>query len=147
MSMKNGLLLCCGLAISFFSNNDVKAQAVDSSINEAGVKMYKFRQRMPQFRGELGAWIGQQLRYPDSARAQHIEGRVMLAFRINEQGRVDSVQVTGSAHPLLDAEAVRMVRSMPRWIPGRNAADNKRIKTWFTLPVTFELDEAPSHSR
>ena len=131
---------CFGLLLSLFSNKSAKAQAADSSINEDGVKVYKFIQRVPQFRGDLNGYMLRNLRYPDSARARGIEGRVLVSFVVDARGHVDSVHVKDSVHPLLDAEAVRVVRKMPRWVPGLNKPDNRRIITYMTLPVTFMLD-------
>ena len=140
MSILRQLSLSLIFLVSLIQHKTTNAQASDSFINDAGVKMYKFVEQVPQFRGDLGTYLSNNLRYPDSARIKGIQGRVKLQFLITERGQVDSIKVLESVHPLLDAEAVRIVKKMPRWTPGRSIPDNKKVKVWYMLPITFALD-------
>jgi protein TonB len=93
---------------------------------------------MPGFDGDLMQYMIANLRYPDQARKNNIQGRVLVQFVVRKDGRVADAKIAKSANPLLDAEALRVVRIMPKWIPGRQ--DGKPVDVYFTLPVTFKLD-------
>ena len=94
----------------------------------------------PRFNGgdptrEFGKWINMRLIYPEEARAEGITGRVMVQFIILADGNVTNVRVIKSAHPLLDAEAVRVISSSPKWEPGFQ--DGKPVNVVFSYPVSF----------
>lgn len=94
----------------------------------------------PEFPGGqevMYRWLSDHISYPAEASRAGIQGRVVVEFDINKTGEIDYVQVVQSAHPALDAEAVRLVKSMPRWKPGRN--NNQPVIVTYTLPVSFKL--------
>ena len=96
----------------------------------------------PEFPGGMSAlatYIKENLRYPEEAKQKGIKGRVVLSFVIGSDGSISDVKVMRSVHPLLDAEAVRLVESMPKWIPGKQMG--KVIRTRYNLPVLFRLTE------
>ena len=74
-------------------------------------------------------------RYPEEAKNAGILGRVLIGFIVETNGSIDGVTVLRPVHPLLDAEAVRVISAMPRWSPG--LVDGKPVKTRVKLPVTF----------
>lgn len=80
--------------------------------------------------------LARRTRYPTEARRRGFEGKVCLQFVVSEEGAVENVTVTRSAHPLLDAEAVRAVRAS-RFTPGRR--DGVPVRVRFSLPVQFRL--------
>ena len=82
-------------------------------------------------------YLARNIRYPANAKNDLIEGRVILQFIVDEKGRLSDVKVARSVEPSLDAEAVRVVKSMPRWNPG--IEKGKAVKVRYTLPVTFRL--------
>lgn len=89
---------------------------------------------MPEFRGGhvgLLKFFHDNVRYP----ATSAEGKVFISFRVTETGQVRNARVVRSAHPLLDAEALRVVRLMPAWQPGRQ--QNRPVEVSYTFPVTF----------
>ncbi len=86
---------------------------------------------------ELMQWIRTNLRYPDDARENNIEGRVVVKLVIEKDGRVTNVKVVKGVREDLDNEAVRLCESMPRWSPGKN--NGIAVRSYFTLPVTFRL--------
>lgn len=95
---------------------------------------------MPQFKGGLEAlmrYIGENLRYPTEAAKAGIQGRVVVKFVITELGKVTNIEVKKGLSPECDAEAVRVVKSMPKWIPGMQ--DGKPVKVDFTIPISFIL--------
>ncbi len=103
-------------------------------------KVYDVVEQMPCFPGgetAMATWIKQHLQYPDEARRNSIEGRVILTFIVERDGSTTDFKVVRAVHPALDAEAVRLLRTMPRWIPGRQYGVAARVK--YTIPVTFRL--------
>ena len=103
-------------------------------------KVYDVVEQMPSFPGGMKAmmdYLARNIRYPANAKNDLIEGRVILQFIVDEKGRLSDVKVVKSVEPYLDAEAVRVVKSMPRWNPGMQ--NGKAVKVRYTLPVTFRL--------
>lgn len=95
----------------------------------------------PQFPGgdkALMEWLGENLHYPQQAAKEHATGRVLVNFVINTDGSTDEVKVLRSAHPSLDEEAMRVIKIMPKWEPGKK--DGKVVRVRYTLPVTFKLN-------
>jgi protein TonB len=102
-------------------------------------QIFKFVEQMPAFEGDLQAYLGSHLRYPDDARESGTEGRSVIQFVVNEDGSISGVEVVRSAgSSSLDAEAKRVVSGMPKWKAGKQ--QGKAVKVYFTLPVTFKLD-------
>lgn len=103
---------------------------------------------MPAFPGgemELYRRIREGTRYPKEALRTGITGRVMVHFVVEKDGRVDSVWVPRGVHPLLDAEAVRVVRGLSGWSPG--TMDGRPVRVLFRLPITFTMDPAVAEKR
>lgn len=86
---------------------------------------------------EFRKYIGLNLRYPEEAASKKITGRVIIQFAIDNKGHVVDVEVMNDAHPLLAAEAIRVVKSSPRWKPGLQRG--KPVKVLFTFPISFGL--------
>jgi protein TonB len=94
--------------------------------------------RFPEFPGGTEAvrkYIELTVKYPIQAQKQKIHGRVIISFDVNKQGEVDNIKVENSIDPLLDAEAVKAVQSMPRWKPGMR--HGKPVIVKFVIPVNF----------
>ena len=103
-------------------------------------KVYDVVEQMPSFPGGMKAmmdYLARNIRYPANAKNDLIQGRVILQFIVDKKGRLSDVKVARSVEPSLDAEAVRVVKSMPRWNPGMQ--NGKAVKVRYTLPVTFRL--------
>ena len=97
-------------------------------------------EEMPIFPGgelALRKFIAYSLRYPVVAQEHGIQGKVYVSFVIDKEGYVRDIKITKSVAPSLDNEAIRVVRKMPRWTPGRS--DGKPVDVFFTVPVTFLL--------
>jgi|WetSurMetagenome_2_1015567.scaffolds.fasta_scaffold246561_2 periplasmic protein TonB len=97
-------------------------------------------EKMPQFPGgeeALLAFIKNNLKYPAVAAEIGIQGRVVLRFVINTDGNVTDINVIRSLSKECDNEAVRVVKLMPKWIPG--SQDGKNVPVYFTLPFVYKL--------
>ena len=97
-------------------------------------------EEMPQYPGGNAAlmeFLGNNIKYPVVAEENGIQGRVVVTFVIERDGSVTDVKVEKSVDPSLDKEAIRVVKSMPRWIPGKQDGSPVRVK--YTMPVTFKL--------
>lgn len=99
-------------------------------------------EEMPQFPGgedELIRFISDNLRYPAVASEMGIEGRVIIRFVVSKNGEVGSVEVIRSLDPSCDKEASRVVRMMPKWIPGRQ--NGRSVPVYYTIPIVFRLQK------
>ncbi len=97
-------------------------------------------EQMPEFPGgivQFMKWITRNLHYPPQAQQQKIQGKVVVSFIINKDGSVSAPAIVKSAGPLLDGEAMRVVKMMPRWKPG--IQDGKPCRTMFAVPINFVL--------
>ena len=96
---------------------------------------------MPEFKGgmkELMKYIAENIKYPDQAKADRLQGNVEVHFNINQNGKVENVEVQKATYQLLDAEASRVINAMPNWIPGKQ--DGKPVNVSFIIPIQFTLN-------
>ena len=95
---------------------------------------------MPQFPGGQIAmlqYLMKNIKYPEQAMKEGIQGRVTVRFIVEKDGSISDVKPVLSVHPLLNKEAVRVVESMPKWTPGKQ--NGKPVRVRFNLPVMFKL--------
>lgn len=103
-------------------------------------EVFQVVENMPEFPGgeaELMKFLRQNIKYPEQAQKDSIQGRVIVQFTIKKTGEVSSTTVVRSVSPELDAEAIRVVKSMPDWKPGEQKGEPVNVK--FTLPIQFRL--------
>ncbi len=101
----------------------------------------------PEFPGGSAAmmdFIAENIRYPKEAHEKGIQGRVITNFIVKKDGSIDSVQIVRGIDPLLDAEAIRVLESMPAWKPGKQRGQPVNVRV--TLPVVFRLDKNTENS-
>ena len=99
---------------------------------------------MPRFPGgEAGLmrYLQENIKYPPEAAKNDIEGRVIVQFIIDKTGQVGEVKVVRPISEELDAEAVRVVKTLPKFEPGRQ--DGEAVSVWYTLPISFKLQSKP----
>ena len=104
-------------------------------------EIFQVVEEQPMFPGgmqEMMKFLQQNIKYPKEAQEQGKQGRVIVQFVVNKDGSITGDSVVRSVDPLLDAEALRVVRSMPNWTPGKQRGKEVRVR--FTLPVSFRLD-------
>jgi len=96
---------------------------------------------MPSFNGgdvnNFRTWVQTSLKYPEIAAENGISGRVFVQFAVNAKGDVVDAKVVRSADPALDKEAIRVIMSSPKWVPGKQRG--KSVKVQYTLPIVFVL--------
>nr|WP_320057467.1 M56 family metallopeptidase [uncultured Bacteroides sp.] len=101
---------------------------------------YQVVEEMPKFPGgqeALMRYIAMNVKYPVDAQRAKTQGRVILQMVIDEQGNVTSPSIIRSVSPSIDAEAIRVIMSMPQWLPGKNKGEAVKVK--YTIPITFKL--------
>lgn len=96
---------------------------------------------MPQYPGgpiAMLKYIMENIKYPEQAMKEGIQGRVTVRFIVEKDGSISNVRPVLSVHPLLNKEAVRVVESMPKWSPGKQ--NGKPVRVRFNVPVMFKLN-------
>ena len=107
---------------------------------EEETKVFDVVEQMPSFPGGPSAlmqYLSSNIKYPVVAEENGVQGRVVCTFVVERDGSITDVRVIKSVDPSLDKEAVRVVKSMPKWIPGKQNGSAVRVK--YTVPVTFRL--------
>ena len=103
-------------------------------------QVFAIVEKLPQFTGgekAINEFISKTLQYPVIAQENGIQGKVVCSFIINQDGSVTDAEVVSGVDPSLDREALRIVRSMPKWTPGMQRVKAFRVK--YTMPVIFTL--------
>ena len=107
---------------------------------EVANKVFDVVEEMPSFpggQGALMAFLSSNIKYPVVAQENGVQGRVIISFVVERDGSISDVKVARSVDPSLDREAQRVVKSMPRWTPGKQNGQTVRVK--YTVPVVFRL--------
>ena len=103
-------------------------------------KVFDVVEEQPSFPGGQGAlmqWLSDNIKYPVIAAENGIQGRVIVQFVVSKTGSISNVNVVRGVDPSLDKEAVRVVKAMPNWTPGKQNGTTVNVR--YTLPVTFKL--------
>lgn len=103
-------------------------------------KVFDVVEQMPSFPGGPSAlmeWLSNNVKYPVVAQENGVQGRVVVSFVVERDGSITDVKVVRGVDPSLDKEASRVVRAMPRWIPGKQNGSAVRVK--YNVPVAFRL--------
>ena len=112
-----------------------KPQPVNST------RVYDVVEQMPSFPGGISGlrtYLNQNIRYPAEAQEICVQGRVVVSFVVGKDGHISDVTVLRSVDPSLDKEAIRVVRNMPRWTPGKQGGEPVRVR--YNVPVSFRLN-------
>lgn len=103
-------------------------------------EIFRAVEQMPTFPGGEGAllaYISSHIRYPAAAQENGIQGRVTVQFVVTKTGSIGEVKVVRSKDPDLDREAIRVVKTLPKFNPGR--MNGQPVSVWYTLPINFKL--------
>ena len=106
----------------------------------ADERVYDNYDEKPEFPGgsiALRDFLSSNIQYPAQAQREKIQGKVFVNFIINEDGTITNATMARGVHYLLDEEAIRVVKSMPKWTPGKQ--DGNPVKVSYTLPINFAL--------
>ena len=97
-------------------------------------------EEMPEYPGGTEAllnFLRENINYPEYCKENKIQGRVIVTFVVEKDGSIVEAEVVKSVNEELDAEALRVISSMPKWKPGKQRGENVRVK--YTVPVNFKL--------
>lgn len=108
-----------------------------------GGEIYTVVEQNPEFPGgddALVQWLGTHVQYPERAKEEKLEGRVFVTFVVERDGSISEVRVVAPREEMasLEEEALRVVRTMPKWKPGK--VRGKRVRVQFNLPIVFRLN-------
>lgn len=101
-------------------------------------KVYTAAEQMPQFPGgsaKLMQYINEHIVYPEEAKEKDLQGHVIVQFVVTKDGKIGDVRISRGIDPIIDNEAIRVIKSLPDFIPGRSRG--KCVNVWYTLPITF----------
>ncbi|MCR5245207.1 MAG: energy transducer TonB [Bacteroidales bacterium] len=116
-------------------------EEVEEEVVEEEAIPFQLVEQKPSFQGgdanAFSKWVNERLVYPEIAKENGIQGRVMLQFTVGADGKVSQVKVLRGVDPTLDKEAVRVVSSSPKWTPGKQR--DRAVKVTYTFPVIFQL--------
>ncbi len=104
--------------------------------------IYSSVDEFPEFPGGTNAmmnFLSSNLKYPESAKNNKQQGKVFISFVVEKDGGITDVKVMRGVCEDIDAEAIRVVKSMPKWKPGKQ--EGKPVRVHYTLPITFKLNE------
>jgi len=132
--MKTCALFFILFSISFFAKSQTDTKPKE--------EVLVFAEQMPEYPGGQDSMVGflkQNIIYPALAKNNWIEGRVLISFVLSADGKISDVEALTKRGWGLEEEAIRVVKLMPDWIPGKQ--NGKSVNVKFTLPVTFRLSK------
>lgn len=127
--------------ISFGEQKLFGVYSFDSVVEDVTIdkEVFVVVETMPIFPYEdVQGWIAKHVKYPKQAVAMGVQGKVFVQFIIEKDGLVSNVKVVKGVDELLNKEAIRVIKMMPKWIPGKQR--EKPVRVSFTLPIYFQLD-------
>ena len=110
----------------------------EAIVDENGV--HQVCEEMPEFPDgmqECMKWLGKNIKYPTIAQENGVQGRVIVQFVVTKEGNIEEPVVANGVDPYLDAEALRVIKAMPKWKPGKQRGKEVNVK--YTLPIHFRL--------
>ena len=116
------------------------ASAQKTVVSQKNEKVFDVVEQMPEYPGGMEAlfeFLKNNIKYPEDAQKQKVEGRVIATFVVETDGSISNIEVVKHAFPSLDAEAVRVIQAMPKWAPGKQKGQAVRVK--YTIPINFNL--------
>lgn len=147
----SALQLICGVAFSQAIETEMvppptqepEPKPKKPNVNESGEVVYDIVDEGAEYPGGMGAlkkYMSENLKYPETSKEKFIEGRCFLQFYILKDGSISNVKIKKGVTdcPECDVEAIRMVKSMPKWIPAK--INGQVVNSTYNLPVTFKLN-------
>lgn len=121
-------------------NETIEGADQESDGTEEEPLSFRVVEQIPEFPGGMGAfikWLSANLKYPESAKNRKIQGKVVVSFIVNKDGSISDEKVMKGINPLLDREALRVIKLMPKWKPG--VENDKPCRTLFAIPIVFKI--------
>ena len=109
-------------------------------VSQKNDQVFDVVEQMPEYPGGMQAlfeFLKENIKYPEDAQKQKVEGRVLAKFVVETDGSISNIEVVKHAFPSLDAEAVRVIQAMPKWSPGKQKGQAVRVK--YVVPINFNL--------
>lgn len=129
-------------------NKPDSAHIIASVTSGDGTTLYEIRYHSEaEFPGGLDSmyvWIEREMRYPEEAIRDKAQGRVLTEFQISKRGEIKNARLVRGRHPALDAEALRIIRNMPKWTPAYMYSDSTPVAVQYILPISFKLPSEPT---
>ena len=125
------------------SSDEGKYNTLISLQKEGEAQVFDVVEEMPEYPGGISAmmqYLSANVKYPEEAHKKGIQGRVIVTFVVGKDGSISDAKLMRRVDPLLDAEALRVTNSMPKWKPGRQNGEAVAVK--YTIPVTFKLNSS-----
>ena len=117
--------------ITFNNQLDINENAANVDIS----KVYDGADESPKFDGDMDSWIKANIKYPKDALEQGVGNRVVISFIVERDGSLSNIELVKRVMPSLDEEAIRLVKQMPRWKPGK--IKGVPVKVTRSIPITF----------
>jgi len=122
-------------------NNDKEGlNQVDETEEEPADKVFYIVQEMPSFQGKgqdgFRNWISEKVEYPKELADSSMSGKVFVSFVVEADGSVSTVKLIRGFNPVLDKQAIKLIQSSPKWVPGKRKG--KAVRVGFTFPVNFD---------
>jgi len=139
--LKTRLVKCALIFSAIFAFTSVSFATENEVIKFPKDTVFITIDKAPEFPGgmnALGQFFSDNIRYPAKARKNGEQGRVIVQFVIDETGKIIEVEIFHSVSPALDKEAIRLIKSMPKWTPGEHEGEKVRVR--YTLPVNFRFE-------
>lgn len=138
------LVFILSIVIMGFSQEETKNVTIkySDSYSDSGKEPVSFSdvEDIPLYPGgdaALMQYISSNITYPQKAKDQSIQGKVFVQFVINKKGKVTKAKIAKGVDPLLDAEALRVIQTLPDWTPGKQ--NGKKVSVYFVVPINFKL--------
>ncbi len=122
-------------------SDDTEVVVVDMETETNDSEAFDVVEKMPEYPGGIEAFmkfLTENIHYPEAASKAGIQGRVLVNFIVEKDGRISNIHVIQKVNDYLDAEAVRVVGAMPKWTPGMQ--EGKAVRVKYTVPITFRLN-------
>ncbi len=138
---KRFLIAVIGAIVYFGINTEVKSQTDNAKTEKQKGSVFVVVEEMPKYPGGVDAqvkFLTNNVKFPELARKEGVTGKVYVTFVIEKDGSVSNVRVIRGIGSGCDEEAIRVVKAMPKWIPGKQKG--KTVRVQFNLPIVFNLN-------
>jgi len=119
----------------------ITGEPIAPVIEEPLPEIFWYVEQLPSFPGgenEMYKFLGNNIVYPEYSKEANIQGKVFLQFVVRADGEITDIKILRGVSPEIDAEAIRVLKLMPKWIPGKQ--NGRNVSVYFKLPINFALE-------